>query len=148
MKLITLLVLSLSGIFALAQKPDVYSLDPLKDTIQERSLGDFSGHAEKYLRRSGDKVSIGLTKIYDEKQLADPKIVKLVLGLVKESFEQPELISAEDDKKPSVTFLLLDSIEGRSKDKNTQNDVEGVKRVITEKLIEYQHRTSTPVIHK
>jgi len=73
-----------------------------------------TGFSEKILNRLGDRISIALLKILDEKDLENPMEIRRILPLIHDAFAFPKIISIPEDRSPKVTLFFLKSLELRS----------------------------------
>jgi len=92
--------------------------------LKYRSQGLIVGTVQRNVVRLGDKVSVALLKSFDESALTDPHNVEEFLPLIREAFSQPQFISLDVDKRPSVTLLLLRYLESKVDDSKVKHDVE------------------------
>ncbi|HEY3128882.1 MAG TPA: hypothetical protein VGL91_05450 [Acidobacteriota bacterium] len=88
------------------QNDDYYAINLVDNLL--RQSGDFNVSAtEKQLNRLGDRVSIALLKILDEKALSDPRKLRRILPLIRGAFVRPEIVPIREDRKPKITLFLL-----------------------------------------
>ncbi len=123
-KLIFLVVmLSLVTGVASSQGRDEYSTDFVKQYIEIQKTGISLSIEEKNVVRLGDRVSIAVLKLYDERQLSDPNVVRTFLPVIHKAFQDPGLIQIEEDRKPQVTLFLLTALEKNTQDQAVKTDI-------------------------
>jgi hypothetical protein len=86
---------------------------------------------EKYNERLGDRVSVALIKIFDQRQLIDPANVKRYLPIISDSFGGLGIISYEEDLDPKATLFLLHWLEQNLKDAALKKQVTNLKSKIS-----------------
>lgn len=113
-------------------RDDTYSIHLVKNLLQyPAQLG--AGFSEKQVNRLGDRVSIALLKILDEKSLSNPQQIRKFLPLIRTAFLAPEIIAIAEDKKPAVTLFLLRYLEVNVQDGNLKNEIIQLMGSIKEK---------------
>src|SRR5260370_23768722 len=123
-KLIFLVVmLSLVTGVASSQGRDEYSTDFVKQYIEIQKTGISVSMEEKNVVRLGDGVWIAVLKLYDERQLSDPNVVRTFLPVIHKAFQDPGLIQIEEDRKPQVTLFLLTALEKNTQDQAVKTDI-------------------------
>jgi hypothetical protein len=108
-----------------APQQDPYDIAFVKSMIeqQKQAVVVSLGFEEKYIYRSGDRMSISILKIFSEEELIEPSNVKAYLPLIREAFEFPKLIEHEADREPKVTLFLLHFVEKNVKDGEMRKEV-------------------------
>jgi len=109
---------------------DSYSLQLVRTCIKERSMGLYTATAAKHLPRLGDKVGIAIVKIYTSSDIMEPKTVRLFLPVIQMAFQDPRLISDEEDRKPAVTVLLLNYLRGNISDVALKKEISKVEEQV------------------
>ena len=115
-----------------SEESDHYSLRVVQAILRLRSGGQkfiFSQN-QKSLARLGDGVSIAILKLLDEQDLKNPQVIRDFLPIIQQGFSQPELISLEADRKPSVTLFLLNFLRHNVVDPQTQRDIQQTVEVV------------------
>jgi len=104
-------VLMLAGFLA-GQSDDCYSIGVVTDALKTRTGTQKIVHSwtQKYFARLGDRVSVALLKILDERDLENPRTVKEFLPVIRDAFSQLESVAVPEDKEPKVTMFLLVSL--------------------------------------
>jgi hypothetical protein len=104
-----LVVSTLSGGVG-AGESDPDSINLVRTALSLRTGGKqiIIARHQKYLARLGDGVSVALLKILDDSSITDAAFARGVLSVIRDAFSEPQLISAESNKTPTVTVLLLD----------------------------------------
>src|SRR5579862_2181438 len=97
---------------AQSEPTDPYSLNLVKSVMKLNSGGQkfILTTTQKGIYRLGDCISIAIIKTLNEQDLSDPVTVKAFLPLIRQAFDQPQLISRESDKTPKLTIFLLKSL--------------------------------------
>jgi len=113
-----------------ASNVDTYSLQSVKARIAERSAGLIWGPGSRHISGLGDKVAIAITKIYKGPDLTDPQNVRVYLPLIREAFKNPQEISDEEDRNPSVTMLLLGRLAETVTDTSLGEEISGVEALV------------------
>jgi L-2-hydroxyglutarate oxidase LhgO len=111
---------------------DDYSISVVKNLMQQ-SPHLATGFSEKQSDRLGDRVSIALLKILDDKDLRDPQTIKKILPLIRGAFIAPRAISIPEGRKPKVTFFLLRYLKENAQNQNLKNEIAEVMDFIKEK---------------
>jgi len=101
---------------------ETYDVPLVKGLLQHPEGLGWSGF-DKQVNRLGDRVSIALLKILEEKDFQSPQTVKSVLQLIRHSFLFPQLISIPADKEPRVTLFLLTHMENELKDPASKEQI-------------------------
>lgn len=114
---------------------DPYSINIVKFELQMRAGGRkvIHGFSQKRLYRLGDSVSIAILKILDEDELSRPEVVRDLLPIIRDAFEEPRLISIESDKSPRITMFLLDYVKMRIRDNQVSADIQETADYVTSK---------------
>ena len=114
---------------------DPYSINVVKFELQMRSGGRkvIHGFSQKGLSRLGDGVSVAILKILDQHALTNPETVRDFLPIVKDCFSQPQFISIEADKTPTVTLFLLDYLRRNVSDPQAQADIQETIQFVSRK---------------
>src|SRR6266704_3433721 len=89
-----------------AAQGENYDIPLVKGLLEHPEGLAWSGF-EKQTNRLGDRVSIALLKILDERDFQSPQTVRKALELIRHSFLLPQLISIPSDRQPRVTLFLL-----------------------------------------
>jgi len=89
-----------------AVQNESYDVPLVKGLLQHPEGLGWSGF-DKQVNRLGDRVSIALLKILEEKDFQNPQTVRSSLQLIRHSFLFPKLISIPIDREPKVTLFLL-----------------------------------------
>jgi hypothetical protein len=110
--------------------PDIYELQVIRGALKLQSMGVVRSTTQKVLGRLGDRVSIGLLKILDEKDRAKPEVVGSFLPVIRAAFPTPQFISNEEDKRPDVTLLFLDWIRGQTGDAEIRTRISEVEAFV------------------
>ena len=90
------------------QLSDPYSIEFVKYCIRMNATGYRTGTIAKHLPRLGDGAAIAVIKLFGPNKLCEAQTAKEVLPIIRGAFAHPELISREEDRRPTVTLLLLD----------------------------------------
>jgi len=109
-----------------SEEPDSYSISVVKKALKMRAGGQIfiSSQTQKYISRLGDAVSIALLKILGEQELMNPESIESFLPIVRDSFDQPQMISIESDKQPKVTLFLLNHLKQDVPDVRVREDIQ------------------------
>jgi len=107
------------------EETDPYSTSLVRSELKVRSEepGVIQSWSQKGLHRLGDRVSIALLKVVDERDLIKPELRRIFLSIIRDSFDQPQLILIGDDKKPKVTFFLLSYLLQNVSDAQSQREI-------------------------
>ncbi len=116
-----------------AQCAEDYDVPLVRVVVQEQVQGISLSFREKYVSRLGDRVSIALLKILDDRDLANPKMVRVILRLVKQSFMSEDLISIVEDKKPKVTLFLLNRLLGETRDSKLRLEISDLIELVKDR---------------
>ena len=94
------------------RNPDCY------DSKSAMSWVDVFGEApggisfqEKTINRSGDRVALGIVNAFTLTEMFEPSRLKHILSVVRVAFDEPSLITRDQDRRPAVTMLLLSYLE-------------------------------------
>ena len=118
------------------QNNDYYSVNFVDNLL--RQSGDFKlSVTEKQLNRLGDRISIALLKILDEKELRDPKKLRKILPLIRDAFVKPEIVSIPEDRKPKITLFLLGHL-GNVSDPVIQEQLIQITKFVKEQTAKYK----------
>lgn len=107
---------------------------PLVRTVRSllrQPAGFSSSFSEKQAHRLGDKVSLGLLKIYNEEELSNPQNISIFLPAIRASFLYPDLIAA-GDRRPRVTLPLLARIGKKVGDPALKREIDTLINFIKE----------------
>lgn len=96
--------------------PDLYDLEVVRAALKFESIGVVFGPTQRQIARLGDRVSISLLKILDEKDRAKPQVVGSFLPVVRAAFTSPQFISNIQDRRPDVTLLFLEWVRAQTGD--------------------------------
>ena len=107
-----------------SHKTDPYSVDLIRAALKARSQGMIIATIQKQLTRKGDAAAIGILKLLNVNDLADPNAIKGILPIVRDAFSQPTLISIESDKQPQVTFFLLRGLQRNTEDVRLKREIQ------------------------
>ena len=111
---------------------DSYSIDLVRKLLQSPVL-QASGFGEKQMNRLGDRVSIALIKILNEKDLSNPEEIRKILPLIRGAFVAPQIITIPEDKNPAVTVLLLGHLGAIAQDGVLRKEIADLREFIEEK---------------
>ncbi len=120
------------------QTDDPYELKLVQADLRRISSGsevDMPGVA-KNVQRLGDRISVALLKILDERDLTDLRSVKAFLPLIRQAFSYPSIISIDADKNPKVTLFFLGYLQRNVSDRL-------VRRQIQETIAFVKQKTSS-----
>jgi hypothetical protein len=108
------------------ESSDPYSMKVVAGALAMRSGGRtvIISVTQKQLSRLGDGVSIALLKILDQQELIDANRVRDYLPIIRDSFAEPQLISADVDRKPKVTLFLLSYLLRNIADGQVQHEIQ------------------------
>jgi hypothetical protein len=106
-----------------AQVSEDYDVPLVKRALNEQAQGASFSFTNKYVSRLGDRVSIALLKIFDEKDFQNPKQLRVALKLVHQSFASLDLIIVPDDKNPKVTLFFLSCLQRQTKDPQLRDEI-------------------------
>jgi hypothetical protein len=111
---------------------DPYSINVVKAALKARLGATKVIHSwsQKQLFRLGDCVAIAILKIASEEQLKNPRYVQDILPVVRDSFDQPQLIENQADKAPKVTLFLLESLHQTISDPQVRQDIQETIAVV------------------
>lgn len=107
----------------------------VRELLKEHNSGFNVSWLEKANEELGDSVSVGLQKIYPEKNISAPKTVRLFLPIMLESFRVPGRISKPEHRTPTATLQLLTRLKRKVRDAS-------VRKEITETMDEIINLTS------
>lgn len=115
---------------------DPYSLNLVRFALKTRSGSRFliDGSTQKHIHRLGDRVSVAILKIVPEEELRTPQMITKLLLIIGDAFAYPYSISAEADKKPEVTLLLLRHLYDCISDGPTREKIAEMINSLTENL--------------
>ncbi len=122
-----------------SEEADPYSINAVRFELQMRSgEKEITRHSwgAKRMAQLGDGISIALLKILDVRDLNNPKRVRDILPIIRDSFNDTQLISTESDKKPNVTLFLLGYLLQNVSDAQTQQDIRKTIEFVKMKTIE------------
>src|SRR6266571_1191035 len=94
-------------------KPDGdYSFKDVKAAVHRvTTTRMYSGWDEKTFNRSGDLVAVAVVHTLDDREMASPEGAKNVLVMLRAAFACPAYcVKVSDDRRPSVTLLLLEHL--------------------------------------
>ena len=117
-----------------SEEADQYSISLVQRALKLHQQGARVSFVEKRIPRLGDQVSIALMKIFTDRELSDPKTLELILPLVREAFSQPQFISVDIDRRPSVTLFFLKYLHQTVPDLKAQDDIAQTVRFVTENV--------------
>ncbi len=112
---------------------DAYSISSVKTALSMRAGGRkvIFSVTQKQITKLGDGVSIALLKILDQGHLVDPQTISDFLPIIRDAFDQPQLIMTEVDRQPKVTSFLLTYLQQNFSDpavlENIRETIEFVK---------------------
>jgi hypothetical protein len=114
-----------SGIVLAGQQPiaDPYELVPVRSAMDRLSLGIGFGGDAKALPRLGDRCSIAILKIMDQRDLSNPKKAAVIASMIHWAFAFPESITNAADKDPKVSLFLLDYLLEKVPDAEVQRRI-------------------------
>ena len=135
------LVVNSFGQGYLAQVTEDYDVPLVKRALNELAQGASFSFTNKYVSRLGDRGSIALLKILDEKDLQNPRQVKAALRIVRQSFTSLDLIVVPEDKKPKVTLFFLSRLQKETKDPQLRDQISQAIRFINDKVNEFEKGT-------
>ena len=110
-----------------------YSFNDVKAAVHRvTSSRMYSGWDEKTFNRSGDLVAVAVLKTLDDSEMASAESVKFVLLIVRMAFECPQCVKVTDDRRPRMTLLLLEHLNGITQGK-MEADIEEARQFILQK---------------
>jgi len=109
---------------------DIYELDILRAALKLDSEGLKVGAVQKHLGRLGDRASVGLLKILDERSQVDPETATRFLPIIRAAFSSPQFITVREDMKPDVTFLLLEHIRRHTSEGSLKRKIDDLESFI------------------
>lgn len=90
----------------------------------------YTGWDEKIFNRSGDLVAIAVLKTQDDTEMASAENAREVLLVLRSAFACPQrCIKVADDRRPRMTLLLLEYMNGITQGK-MQADIEEVRKFV------------------
>jgi hypothetical protein len=121
-----------------AQSRDLYSVKDVARLMRLRQARPYisTGFSEKMTERLGDRAAVALLKIYGKEGLKQPSTLTAALGLIREAFSYPNVISNPEDKKPDVTLLLLQALSDETESSETKRDIGEVLDFVKQKARE------------
>jgi hypothetical protein len=120
-----IILVSMAYLEAQSNGPDPYSIEAVKFELQMRSEQRIKhSWGQKRLHRLGDCTAVALLKLLDERELIDTDKIRDFLPMIRESFDQPQLIETTIDRSPRVTLFLLQSIMQNVSDTAVQNQIQ------------------------
>jgi hypothetical protein len=104
---------------------DPYSLSLVRSVLKMNASGQrvVHGWSVKGLSRLGDRVSVALLKVLDTSDLTNPSTIRSYLPIIRQAFDQPQLITVQSDKKPRVTLFFLETLLQTVGDDKTEQDL-------------------------
>jgi hypothetical protein len=143
------LVLLLTGsgmTMNVAVQSESYDVPLVKGLLQHPEGLGWSG-LDKQVNRLGDRVSIALLKILEEKDFQNPQTVRSSLQLIRHSFLFPKLISIPIDRELKVTLVLLTHVGTEVKDPGLKEETWKLIRFVKTQTARTKYRgvSSYPV---
>jgi hypothetical protein len=111
---------------------DPYSITLVQSALKAHSQGVLLSWIEKRLSWCGDRVSVALLKTLSEHDLSNPETIETFLPIIRQSFSDPQGISVDLDKKPSVTLFLLKYLKQNVPDARAQQGIEETIKFVEE----------------
>jgi hypothetical protein len=95
---------------------DAGSFQQLKNSVHSvTTMHGYSGWDQKAFSRFGDITSVALLQSLSYEEMTAPETLKDVLLIIRLAFDCPGGCAVvADDRKPKVTFLLLDQLHNRT----------------------------------
>jgi hypothetical protein len=81
----------------------------------------------------GDGISIALLKALSDRELSDPHTIEVYLPIIRGAFSEPQLVTTDIDKKPSVTLFLLKHLQKSVSNSQTRQQIEETIRFVEAK---------------
>jgi len=113
-------------------KPDGdYSFKEIKGVVRRvMSTGLHTGWDEKAFARSGDLVAVAVLQTLDDRVMAQPEKETHVLSILRSAFGCPDYcIKSIDDRRPTVTLLLLEHLR-RISSRKVRSEIDDVKAYV------------------
>ena len=111
---------------------DPYSITLVQSALTAHSQGVLLSRIEKRLSWCGDRVSVALLKTISEGDLSNPSTVETFLPIIRQAFSDPQSISVDLDKKPSVTLFLLKYLKQNVPDTHAKQGIEETIKFVEE----------------
>jgi hypothetical protein len=100
-------------LLVLLQEPQ-NALITLSDTYGEQTVshalstkGGSLSFTEKAINRLGDRAAIGLMRLIEDHPVGNVDQIKDILGVIRNAFSAPSIITVEEDRQPKATLFLL-----------------------------------------
>ena len=108
-----------------------YSFAEVKASVHRITASHiYTSFDEKALNRSGDLASVAILQTLSDSEITSPEALKDVLLILREAFACPHrCVSADGDKQPRVTLLLLEHLHKSTRGK-MQSDIDETKKFI------------------
>jgi hypothetical protein len=107
------------------------ALEPPAELVVNRILSNelYSGWDEKILVTLGDGSAVALTKYLSERDPSPPEI-RLSLFMIRRSFDVPEAIVIEADRRPRTALFVLKRLESLQLSDELRNEVKDTRKAI------------------
>lgn len=112
---LVLILLGSDMVGSVGAQNETYDVPLVRGLLQQPEGLGWSG-MDKQVNRLGDRISIALLKILEEKDFQNPQTIRNMLQLIRHSFLFPKLISIPADREPKVTIFLLMHLRNEVKD--------------------------------
>lgn len=124
--LLALLIVVVGSGTASAQtaRCDRQCLETVKDLLKGQRFGVFTSWLEKENRQLGDSAAVGIQKIFGKRNALAPKNIRLYLPIVREAFKDKQMITKLENRRPTVTLKLLNSLKNRVIDPELKESIE------------------------
>ncbi len=121
-----------------SKRCDSSCINSVKSLISDSRLangqsGYFSSWSEKAAHRLGDRVTVGIIKVFRKSALKKPQSIKIILPVIREAFSYPELIVREEDRTPGVSLTFLRNLEDNVQDDSLKKEISELIRFIQQK---------------
>jgi len=123
------------------QSGEDYDVPLVKRALGEQAQGASFSFTNKYLTRLGDRVSVALLKILEEKDFQNSRQLRAALKVMRQSFSSLDLVVVPEDQKPKVTLFFLNRMERETNDPKLRQEISSLIRFINDNVEEFRKRT-------
>ncbi len=95
----------------------------IRSLLEQQKHGISVSWLERANSRLGDSVSVGVQKIFAGRNIASPKNVRPNLPILVQAFRSPEMITDAENKSPTSTIKLLDTLSRDLRDAYLREEI-------------------------
>jgi len=99
-------------------------VDVIRSLVKAQKTGFSTSWLEKNNRNLGDRIGVGLQRIFSKKEISNSDNIRLFLPIIREAFADPKMIRVERLRSPVRTLQLLKRVYDASENEDIRKQIE------------------------